>query len=91
LDVWLSWLERLVYTEGVGGSNPSTSTMDNTEKEYTFLLTEMEAAYLNAAVVDFFHKMKSAAEEKTVVLFTDDRYRIAKDLWMKIEKQIPIL
>jgi len=36
--------------------------MNNIEKEYTFLLTEMEAAYLNAAVVDFFHKMKNAAE-----------------------------
>ena len=65
--------------------------MNNIEKEYTFLFTEMEAAYLNAAVVDFFHKMKNAAEEKTVVLFTDDRYRVAKDLWMKVEKQIPIL
>jgi len=65
--------------------------MDNTQKEYIFHLTEIEAAYLNAAVVDFIHKMKSAAEEKTVVLFRDDRYRIAKDLWMKIEKQIPLL
>lgn len=65
--------------------------MDNTEKEYTFSFTEMEAAFLNAAVVDFFHKMKTAAEEKTVVLFKDDRYRVAKDLWMKVEKQIPIL
>ena len=61
------------------------------EKQYIFNLTEMEAAFLNAAVVDFFHKMKTAAEEKTVVLFTDDRYLVAKNLWNKVEKEIPIL
>ena len=26
LDIWLSWLERFVYIEEVGGSNPSMST-----------------------------------------------------------------
>ena len=41
--------------------------------------------------LDFFHKMKTAAEDKTVVLFTDDRYLVAKNLWTKVEKQIPIL
>ena len=41
-------------------------------------------------MIDFFHKMKVAAEQQTVVLFIDDRYRIAKKLWQKIEKQIPI-
>jgi hypothetical protein len=60
------------------------------EKEYTFKLTEMEAFYLNAAVVDFFHKMKDAAENEVVVLFMDDRYRVAKDLWVKVEKKIPL-
>jgi hypothetical protein len=65
--------------------------MDNIEKDYNFKLTEMEAAFLNAAVVDFFHKMKTAAEEKSVVLFTDDRYLVAKNLWNKIEKEIPII
>jgi hypothetical protein len=60
------------------------------QKEYIFNLTEMEACYLNAAVVDFFHKMKNAAEQEVVVLFMDDRYRIAKDLWTKVEKQIPV-
>jgi hypothetical protein len=65
--------------------------MNNIEKDYTFKLTEMEAAFLNAAVVDFFHKMKTAAEEKSVVLFTDDRYLVAKNLWNKIEKEIPII
>jgi hypothetical protein len=65
--------------------------MDNIEKDYNFKLTEMEAAFLNAAVVDFFHKMKTAAEEKSVVLFTDDRYLVAKSLWNKIEKEIPII
>lgn len=60
------------------------------QKEYTFLFTEMEAAYLNAAVVDFFHKMKNAAEKDVVVLFMDERYKVAKDLWIKVEKQIPI-
>lgn len=62
----------------------------NEEKEYILNLTEMEAAYLNAAVVDFFHKMKNAAEQDVVVLFMDDRYKIAKDLWIKIEAKIPI-
>lgn len=64
--------------------------MNNEIKEYKFLLTDMEAAYLNAAVVDFFHKMKVAAEQEVVVLFMDDRYRTAKDLWVKIEKEIPV-
>jgi len=59
-------------------------------KVYKFQLTDREAEYLNAAVVDFFHKMRSAAEETSVVLFTDDRYRIAKDLWKKVEEQIPV-
>ena len=27
LDEWLSWLERLVYTEKVVGSNPTSSTL----------------------------------------------------------------
>jgi hypothetical protein len=27
LDDWLSWLERLVYTEKVVGSNPTSSTL----------------------------------------------------------------
>lgn len=60
------------------------------ERTYTFTLTDMEAAYLNAAVVDFFHKMKTAAEKEVVVLFMDDRYRVAKDLWTKVEHEIPI-
>jgi hypothetical protein len=59
-------------------------------KRYTFELTDMEAAYLNAAVVDFFHKMRNAAEQEVVVLFMDDRYKIAKDLWKKVESEIPI-
>ena len=59
-------------------------------KVYRFELTDREAEYLNAAVVDFFHKMRSAAEETTVVLFTDDRYKVAKDLWSKVEKEIPV-
>lgn len=66
------------------------STSNSEEKKYTFMLTDIEAGYLNAAVVDFFHKMRVAAEDTTVVLFTDDRYRIAKDLWAKIEKEIPV-
>ncbi len=74
----------------VGGSNPSMSTMTEELKEYRFMLTDMEAGYLNAAVVDFFHKMRVAAEETTVVLFTDDRYKVAKDLWSKVEKEIPV-
>jgi hypothetical protein len=34
--------------------------------------------------------MKNAAEQEVVVLFMDDRYRVAKDLWVKVEKQIPV-
>jgi len=59
--------------------------------EYRFDLTAIEAAYLNAAVVDFFHKMRVASEQDSVVLFDDDRYRIAKNLWKKIEEEIPII
>ena len=66
------------------------STMEEETKIYTFELTDMEAAYLNAAVVDFFHKMRNAAEQEVVVLFMDDRYRVAKDLWGKVEYQIPV-
>ena len=55
------------------------------------MLTEMEAAYLNASVVDFFHKMRAAVESETVVLFQDDRYRVAKDLWIEVEKRMPVI
>ena len=59
-------------------------------KTYVFELTDLEAGFLNAAVVDFFHKMRQAAEEKTFVLFDDDRYLVAKSLWDKIEKETKI-
>jgi hypothetical protein len=72
------------------GSSPTASTMNN-KKEYKLMLTEMEAAYLNASVVDFFHKMRAAVESETVVLFQDDRYRVAKDLWIEVEKRMPVI
>lgn len=68
----------------------SEEKSDEEVKEYTFYLTDLEAGYLNAAVVDFFHKMRVAAEEKSVVLFTDDRYNVAKNLWKKVEDQTKI-
>jgi hypothetical protein len=63
------------------------SDVEKRDREISNAKEELE----NDMFFYFFHKMKSAAEEKTVVLFRDDRYRIAKDLWMKIEKQIPLL
>lgn len=68
--------------------------MNSSEQEetvYTVSLTEMEAYYLNAAVVEFFHKMRAAVESETVVPYLDDRYNTAKSLWNKIEKIIPII
>jgi len=61
------------------------------ETEYTVSLTKMEAYYLNAAVVEFFHKMRSAVEIEAVVPYLDERYRTSKILWDKIEKIIPIM
>ena len=60
------------------------------EKEFTFLLSYLEAAYLNAAVVDFFHKMRAAAGSTGLMLIADNDYQIAKSLWDKIEKEIPV-
>lgn len=85
-----SVVEQCVYIASVVGSNPSTSTMNN-KREYKLMLTDMEAAYLNASVVDFFHKMRAAVESETVVLFQDDRYRVAKDLWIEVERHIPVI
>lgn len=68
--------------------------MNSSEQEetvYSVSLTEMEAYYLNAAVVEFFHKMRAAVESETVVPYLDDRYNTAKSLWNKIEKIIPII
>ena len=59
-------------------------------RKFEFNLTYFEAAYLNAAVVDFFHKMKSAAEKDTPVIVSDDRYKNSISLWNKVEKEIPI-
>jgi hypothetical protein len=68
--------------------------MNNTEQEqtlYTVELTEMEAYYLNSAVVEFFHKTRAAVESETVVAYLDERYNTAKSLWAKIEKIIPVI
>lgn len=59
-------------------------------KEFVFTLSYYEAAYLNAAVVDFFHKMRAAVELDSPVIVSDERYIIAKSLWDKIELEIPI-
>jgi hypothetical protein len=53
-------------------------------------LTQMEAHYLNAAVVEFFHKMKSSVESETLVPNMDKRYNVSKSLWAKVEKMIPL-
>jgi hypothetical protein len=60
------------------------------EQDFTFNLTYMEACYLNAAVVDFFHKMKVTSEKETPVPHMDERYNDAKNLWKKIEQVINI-
>jgi hypothetical protein len=61
------------------------------EKEFTFKLSHMESCYLNAAVVEFFHKMRAACELENPVPHSDDRYTDAKNLWKKVEDQIPIM
>ncbi len=54
-------------------------------------LTELEAYYLNAAVCEFFHKMRAAIEGEGDVTFIDDeRYEAAKSLWDKVEAQVPV-
>ena len=64
---------------------------DQEEIIYTIQLTEMEAYYLNSAVVEFFHKTRAAVQSETVVPYLDERYNTAKSLWAKIEKIIPII
>jgi len=61
------------------------------KKQFTFELSYMEACYLNAAVVDFFHKMRSACETDSPVPHADERYLDARNVWDKVEKQIPIM
>jgi hypothetical protein len=61
------------------------------ENEFVFNLTYMEACYLNAAIVEFFHKMRHACESDTPVPHNDERYIVSKKLWNKIEKSIPIM
>ena len=61
------------------------------EQEYTINLNYMEACYLNAAVVEFFHSMRNACEADTPVPHNDDRYILAKSLWSKVEKIIPVM
>lgn len=51
----------------------------------------MESCYLNAAVVEFFHKMRTACEADSPTPHLDDRYAEARSLWDKVEKQIPIM
>ena len=61
------------------------------EKEFTFKLSYMESCYLNAAVVDFFHKMRASCEADNPVPHLDNRYGDAKSLWEKVEKEIPLM
>lgn len=61
------------------------------EQEFTFQLNYLEACYLNAAIVEFFHKMRSAVELENPTPIYDDRYNVSKSLWDKIEQQIPIM
>lgn len=61
------------------------------KKEFVFNLSYMESCYLNAAVVDFFHKMRAACEVDNPVPHSDKRYTDAKNLWKKVEEQIPIM
>lgn len=61
------------------------------EKDFHFSLNYMESCYLNAAIVDFFHKMRSACESESPVPHMDERYANASSLWEKIENKIPIM
>lgn len=62
--------------------------MSEDVEEYTFLLTRKEALYLNAAVIDFFHKIKSAKETETLLPTFDEDYRTIKTLWNKVEEKV---
>lgn len=61
------------------------------EKEFVLKLSYMESCYLNAAVVEFFHKMRTACEIDSPVPHSDQRYIDAKTVWDKVEEQIPVM
>lgn len=56
--------------------------------EYSFTLTQQEAEYLNAAVTEFFHRMRTAVGDGFVPDFEGSRYQTAVSLWNKVEAQI---
>lgn len=57
--------------------------------EITLSLTEKELEYLSAATCEFFHKMRSAADNP-LVPDLEGRIDVAKSLWMKVEKHAKI-
>lgn len=64
--------------------------MQDDVKEYSFKLTKREAEYLNAAVCDFFHRMRAAASDGLELGFEQENYQNAMSLWTKVEQQIQI-
>lgn len=61
------------------------------EKEFlriSLSLSSKELDYLRAAVVDFYHKMRAAAEGDKLVVDFDERLTVARELWKKVEELI---
>jgi len=56
-------------------------------KKIKLKLTELEAGFLNAAVCDFFHKMRASEENEGITWVDSERYAAAKTLWAKVEEQ----
>jgi hypothetical protein len=56
----------------------------------TLELTEKEAGYLNAAVVDFFHKMRNSEDDALITWVEPESYFAAKSLWAKVEEQTKV-
>lgn len=50
-------------------------------------LTDLEAGFLTAAVVDFFHKMRASEDDALITWVEDGDYQAAKSLWAKVEAQ----
>jgi hypothetical protein len=54
-------------------------------------LTDKEAGYLLASVIDFYHKMQDAeSNDWGLVLDYSNKLGVAKSLWKKVDERINI-
>lgn len=49
-------------------------------------LDEKEMACLNAAVCDFYHKMRSSEEDPVINWVEDSHYSASRNLWNKVRE-----